>query len=147
MFQTGKEAFKGSCGVLVQVKNSRWETIWNRVVRMWKKQLKGGTKNESWKGSQTREFYPMNPIQRGTCLRPHVSFQGHRSNGETPRGKFKLGNSKKETQKGGLGNENRSTINKVNACLLHNRLLVTVETCSNPLLHFTDISIDALARW
>ncbi|GFQ71912.1 hypothetical protein TNCT_429141 [Trichonephila clavata] len=74
-----------------------------------------GTKNESWKGSQTREFYPMNPIQRGTCLRPHVSFQGHRSNGETPRGKFKLGNSKKETQKGRLGNENRSTINKVNA--------------------------------
>ncbi|GFR06775.1 hypothetical protein TNCT_729691 [Trichonephila clavata] len=84
-----------------------------------------GTKNESWKGSQTREFYPINPIQRGTCLRPHVSFQGHRSNGETPRGhrsngetprgKFKLGNSKKETQKGGLGNENRSTINKVNA--------------------------------
>ncbi|GFR26276.1 hypothetical protein TNCT_250751 [Trichonephila clavata] len=41
-----------------------------------------------------REFYPMNPIQRGTCLRPHVSFQGHRSNGKTPRGKFKRGNSK-----------------------------------------------------
>ncbi|GFQ85131.1 hypothetical protein TNCT_530771 [Trichonephila clavata] len=83
----------------------------------------------------------MNPIQRGTFLRPHVSFQGHRSYGETPRGKRR--NSKKETQR---GNKNRLMINKVNACLCHNRLLVTVETCSNPLLHFTDISIDALAR-
>ncbi|GFR23027.1 hypothetical protein TNCT_146561 [Trichonephila clavata] len=98
------------------------------------------------KEASPREFYPMNPIQRGTFLKTHVSFQGHRSNGETPSGKLQEGNLKKETQRG-LGNENRSTINKVNACLLHNRLLVTVETCSNPLLHFTDISIDALARW
>ncbi|GFQ98467.1 hypothetical protein TNCT_473851 [Trichonephila clavata] len=60
---------------------------------MSKKQFKGGTKNESWKGASPRksEVYPMNPIQRGTCLRPHVSFQGHRSNGKTPRGNSKGG--------------------------------------------------------
>ncbi|GFQ78208.1 hypothetical protein TNCT_278791 [Trichonephila clavata] len=46
------------------------------------------------------EFYPMNPIQRGTCLKTHVSFQGHRSNGETPRGKLQKVNLKKETQRG-----------------------------------------------
>ncbi|GFQ67101.1 hypothetical protein TNCT_532951 [Trichonephila clavata] len=46
------------------------------------------------KEASPREFYPMNPIQRGTCLKTHVSFQGHRSNGETPRRKFKEGNSK-----------------------------------------------------
>ncbi|GFQ74300.1 hypothetical protein TNCT_126831 [Trichonephila clavata] len=46
------------------------------------------------KEASPREFYPMNPIQRGTCLRPQFSFQGHRSNGKTPRGKLKGGGRK-----------------------------------------------------
>ncbi|GFQ80623.1 hypothetical protein TNCT_88751 [Trichonephila clavata] len=55
---------------------------------------KGIERTNHGREASPREFYPMKPIQRGTCLRAHVSFQGHCSNGETPRGKFKEGNSK-----------------------------------------------------
>ncbi|GFR14066.1 hypothetical protein TNCT_490651 [Trichonephila clavata] len=72
-----------------------------RVVRMLKKQFKGDTKNESWKEASPREFYPMNPIQRGTCLRPTSPSKGIAQteklqegnlNGETQRGLGKHGN-------------------------------------------------------
>ncbi|GFR33980.1 hypothetical protein TNCT_729121 [Trichonephila clavata] len=58
---------------------------------MLKKQFKGGTKNESWKGSLSTGVLSNESHPTGDMSEAPRSFQGHRSNGKTPRGKLKGG--------------------------------------------------------
>ncbi|GFQ81971.1 hypothetical protein TNCT_508971, partial [Trichonephila clavata] len=60
-----------------------------------KKQLKGGTKNESWKGSLSTGVLSNESHPTGTCLRPTSP-----SKGIAQTEKLQEGNLKKETQRG-----------------------------------------------
>ncbi|GFR31698.1 hypothetical protein TNCT_599741 [Trichonephila clavata] len=89
MFQTGKKACKGLSGVLFQVKNSRWETKWNCVVRMLKKQFKEGRKKESWKErlstgirDLSNESHPTGDMSVAPRLLPRASCKRRNSKRE-----------------------------------------------------------------